>query len=108
MRHLVILVDELTDADQRDRITSYLGDAGLRFWHHIGNSWVVATEDRSRTASDLRDKVQEFAPTRSVLVIELHPTDWATYSPAVGHDWLRKNLRPSQGMPLFNTLSSIA
>ena len=106
MRHFVILLDELVPAKQRDKITSYLRDARCGFWHHIGNSWVVTMEDRSRSAIDLKDKVKEIAPSHLVLVIELHPTDWATYSPVVGHDWLLKYLVPSEGTSLPNPLNS--
>ena len=102
MRHFVILLDELVSAEQRDRITDYLRDAGWGFWHHIGNSWVVTMKERSRSATDLVDKVKEIAPSHHVLVIELHPTDWATYSPVAGHDWLFKYLQPPEGAPLFS------
>ena len=92
------MVDGDAPRKQRDAFTAYVrglhDTLGVGFWHHLTSTWLISDSRERLTASQLRDKVNEFMPHVKVVVMSTsHALDWATSSPKSGHDWLHKHMR---------------
>ena len=98
MKLFAVLMGEAASVEQRDSLTEYFKSQNWSFWHHIGNSWIVAISNPNWSATSLRDVIISFAPEVTSLVVEFQKSDWATFSPAVGHRWLRHHLQPEPSL----------
>ena len=95
-------ISETSSAEQCDAITNYIKQRGWGYWHHIGNSWIIATKgDDDLTAGTLRDTLLEYAPGCINLVVEFTVEDWGAYSPSSTHDWLRSYFSPKNRHPVL-------
>lgn len=101
MRFYLATISELASAEQCNSITNFIKEKGWAYWHHIGNSWLIAGTDESWDAAALRDKILEYAPNAIALVIRFEAKDWAAMSPVSSHAWLHKHLASIDQTPLF-------
>ena len=101
MRFYLATISELASAEQCNSITGFIKEKGWGYWHHIGNSWLIATSDESWDAAALRDKILEYAPNVVALVMQVEAKDWATMSPVSSHEWLHRYLSSISQAPLF-------
>ena len=105
MKLFAVFLGESASVEQRDSLTEHFKAQEWSFWHHIGNSWIVAIGAPDWNATRLRDTVKSFAPEVTSLVAEFNTNDWATFSPAIGHRWLHNYLQPLRPEPsLFDSL----
>ena len=98
-------ISELSTPEQCDSITNLIKEREWGFWHHIGNSWLVVTDDEVSTA-EIRDTILERAPDCITLVIEFTVHDWAALSPTSSHQWLERYLVTSAQAPLLPGIES--
>lgn len=93
-RRFVILTNELS-REQEERFLAYFKDKGYGWWHWLDNAWLIAMVDKTIEVGDLRDKLNEIAPSVHKLVMEVSPVSWSGYGPSGEErnmfDWLHRN-----------------
>lgn len=92
MKCYLATISELASEEQCNTITRFIKEKGWPYWHHMGNSWLIAAANESWDAAASRDKIVECAPSVIALVIRFETENWAAMSPASSHEWLHKHL----------------
>ena len=85
-RRFVISVDDTT-ADVQNKITNYLLELKVWYWHHLAYLWLVVTDREDLSAAMIRNGITNLTPA-STIVLEITDTDWAARSPVRSHKWL--------------------
>ena len=80
-RRYVVAVNTLTQ-DQDAAFAKALNDAGLDWWHWIGNFWLIIDRNERHTAANFRDYLNTIMAGRYSMVMEVYPgSDWAGFGP---------------------------
>ena len=105
MKLYFVTISELSSPEQCDSITNFIKEREWGFWHHIGNSWLIVTNDEV-SAAEIRGKILERAPDCITLVVEFTAQDWAVLSPTSSHQWLLRYLVAPTQAPLLPGIES--
>jgi len=95
-RRYVVAVDRMTKKET-DEFVAFLREKGLGWWHWINDFWLLVDRQDRVNAEQLREKLNEIAPERTKLVMEVREDlGWSGFGPnATGEDknnmfrWLR-------------------
>ena len=95
-RRFVVGIDQETSEDTSSFI-EYIRQQGFGWWHWIDNFWLLTTRDTQVRTTTLRNKLKEITGGKTVIVMEVKSTKWATYGPSGEGDspniskWLNSN-----------------
>jgi hypothetical protein len=83
MKKRFIVALDNTTPEQNEEFKAYVVGAGLNWWHWISNVWLLIDNEGKWGITQLREKVREFYPGETVLVLELGPYDdtWSGFGP---------------------------
>ena len=99
MKKRFVVIIESSTKEQNDSFLDWVKQENLGWWHWFQNAWLISNTTGTHTASSIRDKVNEFFPTKNTLVIGLKEGEgsWSGYGPNSEKrsmfKWLKTNWR---------------
>ena len=75
-----IVVHQQVPADQEIKFIEFLDSIGGFWWHWIPNYWLIRPVEKT-SAEEIRDKFQEIASGRDVLVLSVTIDEWSGFGP---------------------------
>jgi hypothetical protein len=94
MKRYIVAVSGLTDIEETEFI-EFARANELKWWHYIGNFWLLIDPNENLDAARIRDKLHAMKSSMRCIVIENPDNEtWAGFGPKEKHifDWVKKNL----------------
>ncbi len=92
IKWFVIGTESLT-VEQEKSFIEYLEGKRLGWWHWLPNFWLI-TGDNAPESSAIRDKLNDLASGKHLLVVEVNPVTWAGFGPGTAErnmfNWLNR------------------